>query len=293
MRLRPLWLWRLLLLGFAAAYVTSSSLQLWVPPLLPFLAAAAVEAQFFFAGLRGPRGRQQPAAGPGPQPRDLAELGWPEVTDEAMEPAPAAPVERSRGRTRVRLVQALVVLGVFAGLVLLDRHGEHWQHLSAGSRAATVAALDRQASAIAGHRAQVECDVSGRHVGYVQDADGLAEVGGTRAWLTPSICYQLYLVRHDHRSHGVRTGHAIAVLAHEAWHLHGESSEARANCFAYQSGVGVGQALGLPATTARRLMHEQLAENPGDFADAPQYVVPSGCREGGSLDLGLDGRHFP
>ena len=89
------------------------------------------------------------------------------------------------------------------------------------------------------------------------------------------------------------SAHAIAVLAHEAWHLHGERSEAIANCYAYQSGVRVGQALGLSAGTARRLMRAQLADNPADFAGTPAYVVPSGCRRGGSLDLGIDGTHFP
>ena len=51
--LRPVWLWRLLLLGFAIVYLLSSGLQAWVPPLLPFLAAAAVELQFFVAGRGG------------------------------------------------------------------------------------------------------------------------------------------------------------------------------------------------------------------------------------------------
>jgi len=153
--------------------------------------------------------------------------------------------------------------------------------------------LDRQAAQIAGHPAEVICDVSGRHVGYVQDADGLAEVGGHRAWLTPQICYQLYLVTRNGRAGSPSAGEAIAVFAHEAWHLHGEASEARANCFAYQSGVRVGEALGLAAKTSRRLMSEQLADNATDFAATPQYVVPAGCRQGGSLDLHLDGRHFP
>src|SRR5438093_13485436 len=75
MSIRPLWLWRLLLLGFALAYLASTSLQAWVPPLLPFLAAAAVEAQFFAAGVRtGQRGRT--IVDRGPQARDLEELGW-------------------------------------------------------------------------------------------------------------------------------------------------------------------------------------------------------------------------
>ena len=83
------------------------------------------------------------------------------------------------------------------------------------------------------------------------------------------------------------------MFAHEAWHLRGEPSEALANCFAYQSGVRVGEALGLSAESARQLMREQLADNPTDFAATPQYIIPAGCHQGGSFDLHLDGRHFP
>lgn len=340
MPLRPLWIWRALLLAFAIVYLASDDLQLWLPPIVPFVAAAAVEAQFFLAGVRA--GRQRRAfADPGPQQRDLDELGWRARTvtvasgqvelvlrpgelsdaeigewlelhrDELAELGPghhelapidsaaspvalhAPPARRAGNRTRTRLLQALAVLVLLAGLFLLDSASEQWQHLPAAARAATVGALDRQASRIAGHPANVICDVAGRHVGYVQDADGLAEVGGRRAWLTPQVCYQLYLIRRDGRADRPSSGRAIAVLAHEAWHLHGESSEARANCFAYQSGVGVGEALGLSRTVARQLMREQLADNPSDYAETPDYIVPSGCRSGGSLDLHLDGSHFP
>ncbi len=44
MSFRPLWAWRLFLLGFAIVYLASDDLQAWLPPLVPFLAAAAVEA---------------------------------------------------------------------------------------------------------------------------------------------------------------------------------------------------------------------------------------------------------
>ncbi len=285
---RLLWAWRAALLGFAAAYLASPGLQLWVPAWPPFLAAALVEAQFFLAGVRGPRGRTA-ASDPGPQPRDLEELGWPDEDDA---PGPARASTPRRRRLPARLLQALVVLALLGGALLLDRRAEHWQHLSASARAATVALLDREAGGIAGHPATVICDVSGRHVGYVQDADGLAEVGGRRAWLTPSICYQLYLVAHTGRA-GASSGHAIAVLAHEAWHLHGEANEGVANCFAYQSGVAVGEHLGLSRATARGLMAEQLAANPSEFADSPAYRVPSGCSRGGRYDLRLDGSLFP
>jgi transposase len=341
MPFRSVWLWRLLLLGFVIAYLLSDSLQTWVPPLLPFLVAVAVEAQFFITGLR--RGGQ-PRAAPdrGPQQRDLDELGWASraITIErdeavlvlrpgAMEVEEIAewlqrhreeldalgpgrhelaaidtpessvslyvppPARRPRRRTRLRLLQALAVLALLAGLFFLDRTGERWQRLPASARQATISLLEKQAARIAGHPAEVICDVGGRHVGYVQDADGLAEIGGRRLWLTPQICYRLYQVRHTGRSAGASSGEAIAVLAHEAWHLHGETSEALANCFGYQSGVQVGEALGLSAASARRLMREQLADNPIDFAATPQYIVASGCQMGGSLDLHLDGPHFP
>jgi hypothetical protein len=203
-------------------------------------------------------------------------------------PAPARP-----SRTRRRLVQAVCVLLILSGLFLLDRSRPTWQKLPAPERAATLATLTRQAERIAGHPAQVICDVKARHVGYVQDANGLAEVGGRRMWVTPGICYRLAKARHVTGSTETSTGNAIAVLAHEAWHLHGVRSEAVANCYAYQSGVGVGRALGLSISTARRLMRQQLADNPADFAATPAYVVPPGCHRGGSLDLRLDGSHFP
>jgi hypothetical protein len=340
-RFRSLWLWRLLLLGFAIVYLLSDSLQTWVPPLLPFLAAAAVEAQFFLTGLRG-GGQHGAAPDPGPQQRDLDELGWSSHTltverDDsvlvlrpgAMEPeeiaewllqhgaeldalgpgrhelaaieTPESPLalhlpparRRPQRRTGLRLLQALAVLTLLAGLFFLDRTGERWRRLPVSARQATISLLDQQAARIAGHPAEVICDVGGRHVGYVQDADGLAEIGGRRLWLTPEICYRLYLVTHTGRSAGASSGEAIAVFAHEAWHLRGETSESLANCFGYQSGVQVGQALGLPAASARQLMRQQLADNPTDFAATPQYVVTSGCERGGSLDLHLDGRRFP
>jgi hypothetical protein len=281
MRVRLIWVWRLLLVAFAVAYLTSDTLQLWVSPWPPFLAAAAVEAQFFFSGLRASGGGRD--RDPGPQQRDLEDFGWESL------PAPA----RRPRKLRRRFVQLAVVLALLSGLFLLDRSRPSWQKLPAHERAATIALLDREASRIAGHSASVTCDVSGRQVGYVQEADGIAEVGGGRMWLTPGICYRLAKLPNLTASTETSAGQAIAVFAHEAWHLHGQRSEALANCYAYQSGVRVGRALGLGVATARRLMHEQLANNAADFADAPAYLVPHGCRRNGSFDLRLDGSHFP
>ena len=66
--------------------------------------------------------------------------------------------------------------------------------------------FSREASLIAGHPAQVTCDDSGRQVGYVQDADGVAEVGGRQAYLTPAICDTLYQLAFKDQSPIVR-GH--------------------------------------------------------------------------------------
>ena len=73
------------------------------------------------------------------------------------------------------------------------------------------------------------------------------------------------------------------MLAHESWHLHGVSSEALANCYGFQSGVTVGIRLGLPASHARAVMREQLADNASDAASTPAYLVPHGCSNGGQL----------
>lgn len=290
MRVPLIWLWRLLLVGFAVAYLASGTLQLWVPPLLPFLAAAVVEAQFFVSGVRSARETAVPDRGP--QARDLADFGWADETPSE-EPSTHPPAVQRPRAVRRRLVQLAVVLVLLSGLFLLDRSRASWQKLPAHDRAATLAILDREAAKIAGRPAQVMCDVSGRHVGYVQDADGLAEVGGHRMWLTSGICYRLAKVRHLTAGTELAAGHAVAVFAHEAWHLHGVTNEGLANCYAYQSGVSVGRELGLSEGTARRLMHQQLADNPADFADARAYVVPSGCHSGGAFDLKLDGTHFP
>ena len=342
MRIRWIWIFRLFFGGFAIAYLASGSLQLWVPPLLPFLAAAAVEVQFFLSGVRAGRSSGV-AVDRGPSERDLADFGWAsrvvsvgwdelelvlrpgDMADAEIaewlelhrdeltalgpglhrlapisgpespvapyvEPAPT-PRQSVFGR---RIVQSALVLAVLAGVLLLDHSRPGWQKLSPRVRSATVSLLEHQASRIAGHRAEVICDVTGRHVGYVQDADGLAEVGGHRLWLTPQICYRLYLTRHrPARLADTASGQAIAVLAHEAWHLEGQRSEGVANCYAYQSGVKIGEALGLSNQIARRLMHEQLVDNPGEFGDTPAYIVPAGCNRGGSLDLHLDGTRFP
>jgi hypothetical protein len=201
-----------------------------------------------------------------------------------------APPARAKPRRRLGLVvSALIVVG--AGALLFTR-SSGWQHLSPATRAAAQAQFSRLASEIAGHPANVNCD--NRHVGYVQGDDGLAQVGGRQAWLTTDICLALVQLRDgklDPRSESA--SHAVVVLAHESWHLHGVASESLANCFAYQSGVGVAEKLGVSPSTAEAMMREQLAENGAEFADDPAYLIPSGCSNGGKYDLHPGSSQFP
>ena len=95
----------------------------------------------------------------------------------------------------------------------------------------------------------------------MQHADGVAIVGGDRTYITPEICFALYRLAFEDDVRGSQTARAIAVLAHESWHLRGESDEGTTECYALQSGVELGRRLGLDEGTARRMMAQQLAEN--------------------------------
>jgi hypothetical protein len=70
-------------------------------------------------------------------------------------------------------------------------------------------------------------------------------------------------------------------------------TEGVVNCYAFQSGVALGQRLGLSEGTAARMMRQQLAENAITAASAPAYLVPAECRNGGELDLSPGSSRFP
>jgi len=304
----------------------------WIPPLLPFLLALALEAQFFVGGYR--RSRRGGRAGPpdrGPQERDIAELGgrhWREVlavdvegerrlvpteglTDEEVEErveayrldpdATLAEIEREAGPPLPArrwwgpsLLEAVVALAIVAVILVAASRPHGWDAVSETDRARTEARLSREATRIAGHPAEISCDAAGTSVGVVQEADGVAFVGGRHAYLTPAICDALYQLAAKHRVQSFsRTGRAIAVLAHEAWHLHGVRDEGLANCYAFQSGVEVGVRLGLSPEKARALMREQLATNADDATGHPEYLVPPGCHDGGADDLHPNDSGFP
>ena len=188
------------------------------------------------------------------------------------------PPARAEGPPRLggRIAAAAVVLALVAVVLLAATRSRGWDGLSSGERAAATRLASTEAGTIAGKRAIVTCDDRGEQVGYVQDAEGLAEVGGSRAWVTPSTCFTLYRLGEGHRVPDGVARRAIAVLAHEAWHLRGVADEGVAECYAFQSGVGLGRRLGLSDERAAGLMRAQLAEN---LSGAPAgYRVPAGCR---------------
>jgi hypothetical protein len=206
----------------------------------------------------------------------------------------AAPAVHPRGWHLRRLAEALAVLAVVGGILYWASRPHGWDAVSDTNRARAEALFSREASKIAGHPARIGCDTAGRHVGVVQDADGVAEVGGTQAYLTPSICDTLYQLAFKYRVQSFpRTARAIAVLGHEAWHLNGVADEGIANCYAFQSGVATGVELGLSEERARSMMRQQLATNASDAAADQRYLVPSGCRQGGEHDLHPASDKFP
>ena len=280
-----------------------------VPAWVPFLAFAALELNFLVGGLRN-WGSMPTKRGRLPQDSDIEELGgeewlepvlvevdgrdvWlPEGAESEEDVEPLPPLRRRASALgRLEGVAVLAVLA-FVLLVLVPRGG--WDGLDADGRAKTEARLSAEAGRIAGHEAIVHCDARGEAVGIVQHADGIAEVGGRNAYLTPDICYRLYrLALKDDEGAFSQTARAIAVLAHEAWHLHGETDEGVTNCYAFQSGVALGRRLGLSEGTAARMMRQQLADNATFGRSAPEYLVSSECRNGGRLDLDPGSSRFP
>jgi len=168
-----------------------------------------------------------------------------------------------------------------------------WDALAGDTRAAAVARFSDEASRIAEKPVTIRCDESRDYVGLVQHADGVAAVGGEIAYLTPERCLDLYRLAFEGEVTSSQTARAIAVLAHEAWHLRGVDDEGTTECYALQSGVEVGQRLGLSDGTARQMMRQQLVENALRGGATSEYLVPPDCRDGGRLDLKPDDARFP
>jgi hypothetical protein len=284
-RLARSWLWlRVGLVAFVFAWILGPrEVRDSVPILVVFLIALGLEVQFLVSALR--TGGASSAPDRGPQPVDRELYGFEEGEEEWIELSPARPLRRFA--VGVALIAALV------GAVLLAHRNAGWSALSGERRGEAVARFSEEASTIAGKPVAVRCDEGRDYVGAVQHADGVAVVGGGLAILTPEVCEDLYLLAFEGETNGERTGRAVAVLAHEAWHLRGEADESTTECYALQSGVELGQRLGLSENRARQLMRQQLVENALRGASTLEYRLTSECRDGGQLDLDPGSSVFP
>jgi hypothetical protein len=185
------------------------------------------------------------------------------------------------------------IIGVLIVSVLVFDRNTGWRSLSGERKSQAVARFSVEASRVAGKPIDIRCDEARDYVGTVQHADGVATVGGELAILTPEVCYDLYRLSFAGQVVGSRTGRAVAVLAHEAWHLRGEADESVTECYALQSGVDLGRHLGLAVGRARQLMRQQLVENELRGIDSLAYRVGPECRSGGALDLDPERTSFP
>ena len=279
---------RIALVAFVLAWILGPDvLRESVPLLVVFALALGLELQFLLGALRGSGRRRAPDRSP--QPVDRERYGFDLGDDDDEETVPPAP-SPSPFRGFLLGLGVLAALGALAW-VLDSRTG--WSSLDGETKLAVVERLSAEASRLAQKPVSVGCDEARDFVGYVQHADGIAVVGGDRTYVTPEVCFALYRLAFEGEVRGSRTGRAIAVLSHESWHLRGESDEGTTECYALQSGVELGQRVGLDEGTARRLMAQQLTENRLRGLQTVEYRVSSECRDGGRLDLEPADSAFP
>jgi hypothetical protein len=287
---KSLWFWlRVALVGFVLAWILGpSELRDNVPILLVFLVALGLELNFLVSALRGTPSRVPDR---GPQEVDRDRYGFPAIDPEDSEDDLYEPAERS-GPFR-RFAVGLALIGALVAAILVVDRNTGWDSVAGDERVEAVSRFSDEAARVAEKPVSIRCDEARDYVGAVQHADGVAIVGGDLAILTPEICLDLYRLAFDGEVRGSRTGRAIAVLAHESWHLRGVGDEATTECYALQSGVELGRRLGLDEGRARQLMRQQLTENALRGAESIEYRLTSDCRDGGRLDLHPDDSSFP
>jgi hypothetical protein len=311
------WRWaQIALVVFVLGWIFGpSELRDAVPILLVFLVAVGLEVQFLVSALRDapirrpdrhPQEIDRERYGFEREPEDIVvvedgdEQVWLAVTDEPEDELfeeDELEDQAFEAEPRLRAVRRFAIgIGVIAALgaavwFLESRTG--WDSLDGNTKAAAVSRFSNEASRIAEKPVSIRCDEARDYVGAVQHADGVAVVGGDLAILTPEICHDLYRLAFEDDTTGSRTGRAVAVLAHEAWHLRGEAAEGTTECYALQSGVDLGMRLGLSEERARQLMRQQLTENALRGAGSLEYRVTSECADRGRLDLDPADDSFP
>ena len=308
------WPVRALLVVFVLAWVLGpDELRDAIPIWVVFAIALGLELHFLYGAFRPGRGRAPDRT---PQPTDREQLGYAEDAELVLvregedeywipysgeedeeelvplEHEPFVPAPRSRWAPLRGFLTGVGVIAVLGLAVWAYERGTGWSGVDGEARAAAVVRFSEEASRIAEKPVSIRCDESRDYVGFVQHADGVAIVGGDRAYLTPEICHDLYRLAFESEVSGAKTGRALAVLAHESWHLRGVGNEGTTECYALQSGVELGVRLGLSEDRARQLMRQQLTENQLRGGASVEYRVPVDCVDDSPLDL-RPGDSFP
>jgi hypothetical protein len=241
---------RVALVAFVLAWILGpDELRSAIPIWLPFLIALGLEVSFLVSVFR-PGALRRPDRRP--QTVDRERFGYPDETDDLLlvdageeelwipysgeteeeldaliadaqhvEPdeehgADELIWERpSIGERLRRFVVGVGVLAVLALLVWFVESRTGWDALDGDTRVTAVARFSEEASRIAEKPVTIRCDESRDYVGAIQHADGVATVGGDRAYLTPERCYDLYRLAFEGEVTSSQTARALAVLAHE------------------------------------------------------------------------------
>ncbi len=181
------------------------------------------------------------------------------------------------GRPRAFPVWSCLVLVIAAGALLYPGVQRHLEE----SR------LARAAAELVGHPVTVHCQTTagalvdaGSELGYVPyDKDGVP-LHTTTVKRDPCRLLRSYLSGHRANPSEDMTI-AVHVLTHEAMHMRGETSEAKAECEAVQRDESTAVLLGATALQARDLARAYWT---GVYPRMPDDYRSADCAPGGAMD---------
>lgn len=295
---------RLACWALVAVWFLVDAVRAGLPFWVPFVALIAAEVEYLARAL-GERGREAAperdlAARRQPGEAD-ADLGWGSLLEDVDEAGNSVvrwvpPPARTPAGSRRALYAAgvLLAVGLFVLAFRADRAGS-WHALPPSERAAAEARFRAEAVRISGRAVRIHCDERYSATGVGSDALGVAFVSRGLAYLLPDVCRRLHAIANDTSPDvSERAGEAILVLAHEAVHLGGETREGVTECLALQEGVGLAQRLGYGREDALRLMRTRYEASLAERSITRiTYRLPTGCRDGGALDLRPADPAFP
>ena len=201
-------------------------------------------------------------------------------------PGTAHGLHQGRARLALGLAVGLLLLLVVLGASVLV--------IMRTSELNEVQRQQSEAARIAGRPVRVTCDDGYAYTGLGSDTLGVAFPQRGLATIRPSVCRTLHDALAGDRPVSDTTGEAVLVLAHEAIHLRGERREGVTECLGLQEGVALATRLGWSRGDAERLMRIRYDAVLADRSITRlSYALPSGCRDGGSLDIRPGDATFP